>query len=64
MEKPIVTKEVRYALDYLFSKIAGHSDYHGDDILSAIVHIKEGKDIKSVPCSDQPKDALTRLIEL
>lgn len=52
MEKPVITKEVRYALDYLFSKIAGHSDYHGDDILSAISLIKEGKDIKSVPCSD------------
>ena len=52
MEKPIITKEVRYALDYLFSKIEGHSDYHGDDIISAIDLIKDGKDIKSVPCSD------------
>lgn len=48
MEKPIITKEVIHALDYLFSKFAGHSDYHGDKILSAIVCVKEGKEIKSV----------------
>lgn len=48
MEKPIITKEVKYALDYLFSKFAGHSDYHGNSILSAIVCVKEGKDIKDV----------------
>ena len=39
-------------LDYLFSKIAGHSDYHGDSILIAITLIKEGKEIESV----RPKD--------
>ena len=39
-------------LDYLFSKIAGHSDYHGDSILTAITLIKEGKEIESV----RPKD--------
>ena len=52
MDKPIITKEVRYALDYLFSKIAGHSNYHGNDILSAIECVKEGKDIKIVRSLD------------
>lgn len=35
--------------DLLFSKIAGHSDYHGDSILSAISCLQEGKEIKQVP---------------
>lgn len=48
MEKPVITDEVKYALDYLFSKIAGHSNYHGDSILSAIQCIKEGKEIENV----------------
>lgn len=52
MEKPIITKEAKQALDYLFSKIAGHSNYHGNDILSAIECIKEGKDIKNVRSLD------------
>jgi hypothetical protein len=33
--------------DVLFSKIAGHSDYHGNDILTAITLMAEGKE-----CSD------------
>ena len=36
------------AFDYLFSKIAGHSDYHGDSILCAIEAVKDGKEIQSV----------------
>lgn len=35
--------------DLLFSKIAGHSNYHGDSILSAISCLQEGKEIKQVP---------------
>lgn len=35
--------------DLLFSKIAGHSDYHGDNILVAIICLQEGKKIKQVP---------------
>jgi hypothetical protein len=35
--------------DKLFSKIAGHSDYHGDSILSAIACMMEGKEIGDVP---------------
>ena len=41
-------KEQCNKLDYLFSKIAGHSDYHGDSILTAITCVKEGKKIGSV----------------
>ena len=41
-------KEQGNKLDYLFSKIAGHSDYHGDSILTAITCVKEGKEIESV----------------
>lgn len=48
MEKPKITDEVRYALDYLFSKFAGHSDYHGDSILVAIQCVSEGKEIDAV----------------
>jgi len=36
------------AFDYLFSKFAGHSNYHGDSILCAIEAVKEGKEIKTV----------------
>ena len=46
--KIIITTEVRNALDYLFSKFNGHSDYHGDNILSAIECVKEGKEISCV----------------
>ena len=35
--------------DLLFSKIAGHSNYHGDSILSAISCLQEGKEIKQIP---------------
>ena len=48
MERPVITKEVKDALDYLFSKFSGHSDYHGDSVLSAIECVKEGKEIASV----------------
>lgn len=34
--------------DLLFSKIAGHSDYHGDNILSAISCLQEGKEILTI----------------
>ena len=48
MQKPIITKDVSYALDYLFSKFSSNEDYHGDSILSAIQCVKEGKEINSV----------------
>lgn len=48
MERPVITKEVKETLEYLFSKFAGHSDYHGDSVLSAIERVKEGKEICSV----------------
>ena len=35
--------------DLLFSKIAGHSNYHGDSILSAISCLQEGKEISTIP---------------
>ncbi len=38
---------VKYA-DKLASHIAGHSDYHGDNILSAIRVLAEGREIKDV----------------
>ena len=40
------------AFDYLFSKFAGHSNYHGDSILCAIEAVKEGKKIKTVKTMD------------
>lgn len=39
--------------DKLFSKIAGHSFYHGDDILTAISIMQEGKEYnKNIPYAD------------
>lgn len=41
----------------VYRLIAGHSDYHGDDILSALTCVTEGKEVKPikpleiVPCS-------------
>ena len=34
--------------DLLFSKIAGHSNYHGDNILSAISCLQQGKEISTI----------------
>ena len=46
-QKPI--KRTQYIDgDLLFSKIAGHSDYHGDNILSAISCLQEGKEISMI----------------
>lgn len=46
-QKPI--KRTKYIDgDLLFSKIAGHSDYHGDNILSAISCLQEGKEISTI----------------
>ena len=38
------------AIDYeeLFRLIAGHSDYHGDAILCAIVCLAEGKEVNKI----------------
>lgn len=35
-------------LDEIYRVIAGHSNYHGDDILSALSCIAEGKEVKPV----------------
>lgn len=35
-------------LDEVYRVIAGHSDYHGDNILAALTCIAEGKDVKPV----------------
>ena len=35
-------------LDEVYRVIAGHSNYHGDNILSALTCIAEGKEVKSV----------------
>lgn len=53
MDKPTITKEVIYTLDYLFEKFAGHSIYSGDSVLSAIEGVKEGKAIQSVTPYEQ-----------
>ena len=41
-------KEQDNRFDYLFSKFAGHSDYHGDSVLSAIDNVKNGKIIDNI----------------
>lgn len=35
-------------LDEVYRVIAGHSDYHGDNILAALTCIAEGRDVKPV----------------
>ena len=35
-------------LKEIFRIIAGHSDYHGDSILSALLCITEGKEVKPI----------------
>ena len=35
-------------LSEIFRVIAGHSDYHGDNILSALTCIAEGKEVKPI----------------
>lgn len=40
--------EIRRFAEYVGSKIAGHSDYHGDNILSALYCAAEGKEIKDI----------------
>lgn len=46
-------EEKTKAFDYLFSKIEGHSNYHGDSILCVIECVKEGKKIKTVKTMDE-----------
>lgn len=39
----------------IFRVIAGHSDYHGDNILAALTCIAEGKEVKPVRPLERPK---------
>lgn len=38
----------------IFNIIAGHSNYHGDDILTALTCVAEGKEVKNVKPLQQP----------
>ena len=43
-------------IDDVFRLIAGHSDYHGDDILAALMCVTEGKEVKTIrPLEDVVK---------
>ena len=48
-------KAVRRFADELYSKFSGHSDYHGDTILTKIICLKEGKEIKVAEPIDRDK---------
>ena len=62
-KSPTINQEDLYGgrrvllLDDVYRVIAGHSDYHGDNILSALTCIAEGKEVKPVkPLEDlRPK---------
>ena len=41
-------------LSEIYRVIAGHSDYHGDNILAALTCIAEGKEVKPVKPLSQP----------
>lgn len=46
-------------IDDAYRLIAGHSDYHGDSILSAFTCLVEGKDVKSIAPLDESADRRT-----
>ena len=46
-------------IDDVYRLIAGHSDYHGDSILSAFTCLVEGKDVKSIAPLDESADRPT-----
>ena len=41
-------------LDDVFRLIAGHSDYHGDNILAALTCVAEGKEVKPIRPLERP----------
>lgn len=41
-------------IDDVYRLIAGHSDYHGDSILSAFTCLTEGKEVKPIKPLDRP----------
>lgn len=43
-------------IDDVYRLIAGHSDYHGDSILSAFTCLTEGKDVKPITPLDESAD--------
>ena len=51
LEQPIVQQ---VPLSEIYRVIAGHSDYHGDNILAALTCIAEGKEVKPVKPLSQP----------
>lgn len=40
--------DIQEFVNKLASKITGHNDYHGDDILNAIYTLVEGKEISNI----------------
>ena len=46
-------------IDEVYRLIAGHSDYHGDSILSAFTCLVEGKDVKPIAPLDESIDRPT-----
>ena len=48
VDKAETIDPVKQFADKLYSKFAGHSNYHGDRILSAIQCMAEGKEVGSV----------------
>ena len=46
-------------IDDVYRLIAGHSDYHGDSILSAFTCLVEGKDVKPIAPLDESADRPT-----
>lgn len=46
-------------IDEVYRLVAGHSDYHGDSILSAFTCLVEGKDVKPIAPLDESADRPT-----
>lgn len=46
-------------IDEVYRLIAGHSNYHGDSILSAFTCLVEGKDVKPIAPLDESADRPT-----
>ena len=52
-------------IDDVYRLIAGHSNYHGDNILSALTCIAEGKNVtKSITPLDEEKVIKAELIDI
>ena len=54
LQTAMVALELAIRLEKAIKLIAGHSDYHGNTILSALYRIQEGKDVTQISPKERP----------